>query len=146
MQQTVQYPMKEVEVAFHAYETAREQIRAYEEGLLKQADESRDIQFAAYQEGATELITLIEAQRTRTEVRANYYRAMLDFYTSIFNWNWQRARISNHEHINFKCRLATQAGINRCVRRGDRIGCHRNRFFLVASRETSKDRGSCRRQ
>lgn len=78
------HALAEVAAAFHAYETAREQIRAYEGGLLKQADESRDIQLAAYQEGATELITLIEAQRTRTEVRANYYRAILDFYTSIF--------------------------------------------------------------
>jgi len=78
------HALAEVEAAFHAYETAREQIRAYEGGLLKQADESRDIQFSAYQEGATELITLIDAQRTRTEVRANYYRAILDFYTSIF--------------------------------------------------------------
>jgi outer membrane protein, heavy metal efflux system len=76
--------LAEVEAAFRAYETAREQVRAYEAGLLKQADESRDIQFAAYQEGATELITLIEAQRTRTEVRANYYRAIFDYYTSIF--------------------------------------------------------------
>jgi cobalt-zinc-cadmium efflux system outer membrane protein len=76
--------LADVEAAFRAYENAREQIRAYETGLLKQADESRDIQFEAYQEGATELITLIEAQRTRTEVRANYYRAIFDFYTSIF--------------------------------------------------------------
>jgi hypothetical protein len=30
------------------------------------------------------LITLIEAQKTRTEVRANYYRAIVDYYTSIF--------------------------------------------------------------
>ena len=76
--------LAEVEAAFRSYETAREQARAYEAGLLKQADESRDIQFAAYQEGATELITLIEAQRTRTEVRANYYRVIFDYYTSIF--------------------------------------------------------------
>jgi len=76
--------LAEAEAAFRAYETAREQVRAYEAGLLKQADESRDIQFAAYQEGATELITLIEAQRTRTEVRANYYRVIFDYYTSIF--------------------------------------------------------------
>jgi len=74
----------EVEAAFHAYETAREQERAYEAGLLRQADESREIQFAAYQEGGTELITLIEAQKTRTEIRANYYRAIFDYYTSIF--------------------------------------------------------------
>lgn len=76
--------LAEVEAAYRAYETAREQVRAYEAGLLKQADESREIQLGAYQEGATELITLIEAQKTRTEVRANYYRAIFDYYTSIF--------------------------------------------------------------
>lgn len=76
--------LAEVEAAYRAYETAREQVRAYEAGLLRQADESREIQLAAYQEGATELITLIEAQKTRTEVRANYFRAIFDYYTSIF--------------------------------------------------------------
>ena len=76
--------LAEVEAAYRAYETAREQVRAYEAGLLKQADESREIQLGAYQEGATELITLIEAQKTRTEVRANYYRAIFDYYTGIF--------------------------------------------------------------
>ncbi len=74
----------EVEAAFRAYETAREQVRAYEAGLLRQADESREIQLGAYQEGVAELITLIEAQKTRTEIRANYYRAVFDYYTSIF--------------------------------------------------------------
>lgn len=76
--------LAEVEAAFRAYETAREQVRAYEAGLLRQADESREIQLGAYQEGAAELITLIEAQKTRTEIRANYYRAIFDYYTSIF--------------------------------------------------------------
>jgi cobalt-zinc-cadmium efflux system outer membrane protein len=76
--------LAEVEAAFRAYETAREQVRAYEAGLLNQADESREIQLGAYQEGAAELITLIEAQKTRTEIRANYYRAIFDYYTSIF--------------------------------------------------------------
>lgn len=78
------HALAEVEAAFRAYETAREQVRAYETGLLKQADESREIQLAAYQEGVAELITLIEAQKTRTEIRANYYRAIFDYYTSIF--------------------------------------------------------------
>ena len=76
--------LAEVEAAFRAYETAREQVRAYEAGLLRQADESREIQLGAYQEGAAELITLIEAQKTRTEIRATYYRAIFDYYTSIF--------------------------------------------------------------
>ncbi len=76
--------LAEVEAAYRAYETAREQVRAYEAGLLRQADESREIQLGAYQEGAAEIITLIDAQRTRTEIRANYYRAIFDYYTSIF--------------------------------------------------------------
>lgn len=76
--------LADVEAAYRAYETAREQVRAYEAGLLRQADESREIQLGAYQEGAAELITLIEAQKTRTEIRANYYRAIFDYYTSIF--------------------------------------------------------------
>lgn len=76
--------LAEVEAAYRAYETAREQVRAYEAGLLRQADESREIQLGAYQEGAAEIITLIDAQKTRTEIRANYYRAIFDYYMSIF--------------------------------------------------------------
>jgi hypothetical protein len=76
--------LAEVDAAFRAYESAREQVRAYEIGLLKQADESREIQLGAYHEGVTELIALIDAQKTRTEVRANYSRAIFDYYLSIF--------------------------------------------------------------
>lgn len=76
--------LAEIESAYRAYETARDQVRAYESGILKQADESRDITTYAYREGAVELITLLDAQRTRAEVRATYYKAMLDYYTSLF--------------------------------------------------------------
>ncbi len=74
----------EVESMYRAYETAREQVRAYEVGILKQADESRDISLFSYREGVAELITLLDAQRTRTEIRANYYRALMAYYTSLF--------------------------------------------------------------
>jgi cobalt-zinc-cadmium efflux system outer membrane protein len=76
--------LAEVELAYRAYETAREQVNVYEAGILRQADESYDIALVAYREGATELISLLDAQRTRSEVRANYYRALFDYYTSIF--------------------------------------------------------------
>ncbi len=76
--------LAEVESAYRSYETARELVKAYETGILKQADESRDIALAAYREGVAELITLIDAQRTRTEVRANYYKALLEYQTSLF--------------------------------------------------------------
>jgi outer membrane protein, heavy metal efflux system len=76
--------LAEVESAYRAYETAREQAKAYEAGLLDQAEESRDITLAAYREGAAELVTLLEAQRTRAEVRTNYYRALFDYNTALF--------------------------------------------------------------
>ena len=76
--------LAEVESAYRAYETAREQVKAYEAGLLDQADESREITLAAYKEGAAELVTLIEAQRTRAEVRTNYYRALFDYQKALF--------------------------------------------------------------
>lgn len=76
--------LADVETAYRAYETAREQVKAYELGLLSQADESRDIALAAYREGASELVALLDAQRTRSEVRANYYRAVFNYYASIF--------------------------------------------------------------
>lgn len=76
--------LAEVEAAYRAYETAREQVRAYELGVLRQADESRDISLFAYREGAAELIALLDAQRTRAEVRANYYKALLAYYVSLF--------------------------------------------------------------
>lgn len=76
--------LAEVESAYQAYETAREQVRAYEMGILRQADESRNITLAAYREGAAELIALLDAQRTRAEIRANYYRALFDYQTSMF--------------------------------------------------------------
>jgi cobalt-zinc-cadmium efflux system outer membrane protein len=74
----------EVESAYRAYETAREMVNAYEAGILRQADESRDITLSAYREGVTSLITLLDAQRTRSEVRAGYYRALYNYYTSVF--------------------------------------------------------------
>jgi cobalt-zinc-cadmium efflux system outer membrane protein len=76
--------LAEIETAYLAFETAREQVKAFEMGVLKQADESRDISLLAYREGAIDLINLLEAQRTRTEVRNNYYLTLLSYYTSLF--------------------------------------------------------------
>ena len=76
--------LAEVESAYRAYETARELVNAYEGGILRQADESRDITLAAYREGVANLITFLDAQRTRSEVRAGYYRALFNYHTSVF--------------------------------------------------------------
>ncbi|MGI8735001.1 MAG: TolC family protein [Pyrinomonadaceae bacterium] len=76
--------LAEVEAAYRAYETAREQVKAYEAGVLDQANESSEITLAAYREGAAELISLLEAQRTRAEIRTNYFRALFDYHTALF--------------------------------------------------------------
>jgi len=55
----------EVESAYAAFETARDQVQTFRNELLNEADESRSIALAAYQEGATQLLPLLDAQRTR---------------------------------------------------------------------------------
>src|SRR5439155_4306201 len=78
LQLTRNRALAEVDSAYRAYETAREQARAYEAGISQQADESIEITLASYREGASELIALLDAQRTRSDVRAGYYRALFD--------------------------------------------------------------------
>ncbi len=75
--------LAEVESAYRAYETARDQVASFQRELLEQANESYTISLAAYQEGATELLALLEAQRTRADIRQQYYRTLFDYQTSI---------------------------------------------------------------
>jgi cobalt-zinc-cadmium efflux system outer membrane protein len=75
--------LADVEAAFRAYETARAQVLAYEREILDQADESRDIQLAAYREGVVPLLTVMEAERTRADARSAYSRALFDYRMSL---------------------------------------------------------------
>jgi cobalt-zinc-cadmium efflux system outer membrane protein len=75
--------LAEVEAAYRLYETAREQVATFQRELLQQSSESYTIALAAYQEGATELLSLLEAQRTRAEIRQQYYRTLFDYQTSL---------------------------------------------------------------
>lgn len=75
--------LAEVESAYRAYETARAQVGTFQRELLAQADESREMAQFAYREGATDLLPLLEAQRTRTDIRQQYLRALFDYQVSI---------------------------------------------------------------
>ncbi len=75
----------EVESAYAAFETARDQVQTFRNELLNEADESRSIALAAYQEGATQLLPLLDAQRTRSEVRQQYFRTLFDYQTSLID-------------------------------------------------------------
>jgi cobalt-zinc-cadmium efflux system outer membrane protein len=76
--------LAEVESAYRGYLTAREQVRGYEAGLLDQAEEAATTTLAAYREGATPLIALIDAQRARSEARGSYLKALFDYRNSLF--------------------------------------------------------------
>jgi outer membrane protein, heavy metal efflux system len=75
--------LAEVESAYRAYETARAQVDTFQRELLAQAEESREMAQFAYREGATDLLPLLEAQRTRTDIRQQYLRTLFDYQVSI---------------------------------------------------------------
>ena len=75
--------LAEVESAYRAYQAARAQIDTFQRELLSQADESREMVQFAYREGATDMLPLLEAQRTRTDIHQQYLRALFDYQNSI---------------------------------------------------------------
>lgn len=77
--------LAEVESAYRSYEAAREQVRTFQDELLGPADESQQIALVAYQEGATELLPLLEAQRTEAAVRQSYFATLLDYHGSLID-------------------------------------------------------------
>jgi outer membrane protein, heavy metal efflux system len=77
--------LAEVEVAYESYQTARDLVQAFRDQLLGQADESRMIALAAYEEGGTDLLPFLDAQRTRSEVRQQYFKTLLDYRSSIID-------------------------------------------------------------
>jgi cobalt-zinc-cadmium efflux system outer membrane protein len=77
------HALAEVEAAYAALQMSRELVETFQNELLRQADESRTITLAAYEEGGTELLPVLEAQRTRTEIRQQYFKTLFDYQASI---------------------------------------------------------------
>ena len=77
------HTIAEVKAAYEALRTAREQVEIFRDELLNQADESQSIALAAYQEGATPLLTVLEAERTRAEVRQQYFKTIFDYQIAL---------------------------------------------------------------
>ncbi len=77
--------MAEVEAAYDAFQSARDQVQAFRGEMLGQADESRNIALAAYEEGGTDLLPLLEAERTRAEVRMHYFRTLFEYRSSLID-------------------------------------------------------------
>jgi cobalt-zinc-cadmium efflux system outer membrane protein len=77
------HTIAEVSAAYEALITSREQVQTFRDELLNQADESRSIALVAYEEGATPLLAVLEAQRTRADVRQQYFRTLFDYEVSL---------------------------------------------------------------
>src|SRR6266850_2589448 len=77
------HTIAEVKAAYEAFQTAREQVQIFRDELLDQADESQSIALAAYQEGATPLLTVLDAERTRAEVRQQYFKTIFDYQITL---------------------------------------------------------------
>ena len=77
--------LADVQMAYEAFQTSVAQAQTFRNEILNQADESRSIALAAYQEGATALLPVLEAQRTRAEVRQQYFRTLFDYQTSLID-------------------------------------------------------------
>jgi cobalt-zinc-cadmium efflux system outer membrane protein len=75
----------QVEAGYAAFQSARDQVETFRNELLNEADESRSIALAAYQEGATQLLPVLDAQRTRSEVRQQYFRTLFDYQVSLID-------------------------------------------------------------
>jgi outer membrane protein, heavy metal efflux system len=77
------HAVAEVEAAYASLQAAIGLVETFQNDLLRQADEAQMIALAAYQEGGTELLPVLDAQRTRAEVRQQYFKTLFDYQTSI---------------------------------------------------------------
>lgn len=73
----------ELTAARRTVEANERQIEALRAEFLRNADESQQVSLAAYREGATDLLHLIDAQRTRTQAQELYFQALADYQLAI---------------------------------------------------------------
>lgn len=75
--------LAEVEAGYAAVQSARELADSIRNDLLRQADEAQSITIAAYEEGGTELLPVLDAQRTRAEIRQQYFKTLFDYQAGV---------------------------------------------------------------
>lgn len=64
-------------------EATSKSVSIYHDGLLPQAEQAFQSSLAAYQTGAVNFATLLDAQRTIRDVRLGYYKAIMEYEQSI---------------------------------------------------------------
>lgn len=75
----------EVQFVRTEFEIRRREILNFYQPLLDRAEETYRIAEAAYREGGSDLLRLLDAQRVRTEAQISYARALTDLRTTLAN-------------------------------------------------------------
>jgi cobalt-zinc-cadmium efflux system outer membrane protein len=74
----------ELAIAVDSVRTARDLAARYQSGLVAKAAAALETARFAYQSGATSQLDLLDAVRTHSETRANYYSALHDYWVSLY--------------------------------------------------------------
>lgn len=64
--------------AYRNWETATQQVEAFTQGLVAQAEEAAALAQRSYEEGAEDLLSVFDAQRSLLSVRRDYTQALFD--------------------------------------------------------------------
>ena len=75
--------LAELATARRAVTLHQQQVEAMRADFLLQADESRNIALAAYREGATDLLAVLDAHRTRSQAQELYFQALYDYQLAV---------------------------------------------------------------
>ncbi len=75
--------LAELAAARRAVTLQQQQVEAMRADFLLQADEARNISLAAYREGASDLLVVLDAQRTRSQAQELYFQALYDYQLAV---------------------------------------------------------------
>ena len=75
--------IRNVSQHFQDAKTTADMIDVYEKGLLKQADEALRIAKFSFQQGASSLIEVLDAQRVQRQILLDYAQAQFDLSLSL---------------------------------------------------------------
>jgi outer membrane protein, heavy metal efflux system len=75
--------LAELAAARRAVELNQKQVESLRAEFLSLADESQSVSLAAYREGAVDLLTLLDAQRVRSQAQEFYFQALYDYQLAV---------------------------------------------------------------
>lgn len=81
--------LTDVEKAYLAYQSARRVLDIYNSSTIERAGKLRTIAVFSYQEGATSLVELLDAQRSYNQTISSYNQARADYQTAL--WQLEQA-------------------------------------------------------